>query len=352
MKKYIFDFRFILAAIILLIILLYLLPFKVEYTLKTYAKLQPARQWVISRGSDGIYISTLRDLTGGTGASYIVNQFERGASVEVKLSPELKTNQIVEPGDTLGSIYTSTNLERYTILKGELEVAKAELDVLMTGEKESVIDQAEHNLQLSKSELDKQAKIVERLKQLREKNMVSDEEYQLAADEMRSLNIAVGMRTAELQTVSTGAKNSEIQRLNVQIKTLKDQIKTVEKQMNSYNIIAPFRGRIDRYISIDTLLILSDTEKCLAFMPVGLDEKEYLLPDSRIDLTAGSKTYNAQILDINHKAEIVNNRQCVTLTAVFEGSEGVSYGMIVPAVIKGKMLSLFEYLLTRVNSEL
>jgi hypothetical protein len=348
MKKYIFDFRFILVAALILFLIIYLVPFQVEYTVSSYAKIQPSQQWVISRGNDGLYISSIKDMSNGVNGSYIVNQFERGASVEVRLKDGLRANQIVEAGDTIGIIYSSGNLQRYIELQGELNNARAELEVNLSGEKESVVSQVQHSLELAESEADKQAKLVERLRQLHEKNMVSEEEYQIASDELRTLNIAVGMKSAELQTVMTGAKSTEIQRLKVRIKSIEDQLKMLEKQMNSYNIVAPFTGRIERSISNDTLLILSDIKRSLAYIPVSIYEKDYLLPDSRISLSAGSRSYTASLLDINNTTEIVNNRQCVTLTAVIEGSEELNYGMIVPVEVSGKMLTIYEYLMSKV----
>jgi hypothetical protein len=347
-----FNIRAIPAIIIgLLLLFVFLLPLEIEYSVSSYAKVLPAQQWVVMRGNDGMYISTIKDVTKGINSLYQVNQFERGGSVEVRLNPELRPNQVVNYGDTLGIIYSSTNMQRYIELQGRLSVAKAELDVNLSGEKESIIKQAEQNLKLAQSQEDRQSKVVDRLQQLYEKRIVSEEEYQLAADALRSLKIEVEVRQAAYETARTGAKDAEIQRLKMNIVSLENQIESIQNQLNSYNIIAPFTGRIERSFSNDTLLILSETEQCLVFIPIGIDEKKYLLPDSRISVSVGSDVLTASILDINNTIEVVNNKQCVTLTAVMDGTIETNYGMIVPVEIYGRMLTPYQYLVSLFNSE-
>jgi hypothetical protein len=341
---FVFVFLLIVAAV-------FFLPVKIDYSVSSYAKLMPSQQWVILRGPDGMYMSTLKNVSDGLNSSYLVNQFERGASAEVKFNNNIRPNQYVQAGDTLGTIYSSTNFQRYIELQGLLNVARAELDVNLSGEKESVIQQAHQNFQLAESEADKQMKVTERLRQLNDKKIVSEEEYQLAADQLRSLKIAVEMRRAELETVKTGAKTSEINRIKSNIRAIENQIDAIKTQMNSFSIVAPFAGRIERSISNDTLLVLSETTSYLAFIPVALDEKEYLIPDTRIYLSIGSNTVSASALDINHTIEIVNNKQCVTLTAVFDGVDDINYGMIVPAELKGRSLSLLEFIISFLKSE-
>jgi hypothetical protein len=352
MNHKLFNSRILIVIISLIVILiLYFFPFQIEYSYKTYAKLLPSQQWVVMKGNDGLYISSVKDFSKGINSSYLVNQFERGASVEVTLNPGLRSNQFVENGDTLGVIYSSSNLQRFIELQGLLKTAKAELNAGLSGEKESVIKQAEQNLQLSISETDKQAKVAERLQQLFDKKLVSEEEYQLAADQLRSLKISVELRRAQLEGFKTGLKDSEVQRIKVYIHTIEDQLEVLQKQLQQFNIIAPFAGKIERCFSNDTLLILSDKEKYLVLIPVGQDERNYLLPDSRISIELGGKIRNATLLDVNNSIEIVNNKQCVTYTALLEDNEEASYGMVVPVELKGRMLTIFEYISALLKSE-
>ena len=84
----------VLISIILLIVLF--VPFKLSYNIESVAKLMPAKQWILERGVDGdIQTSTINHLS-GINNSYQLTSFERGESMFLDISSELKNGEIVE----------------------------------------------------------------------------------------------------------------------------------------------------------------------------------------------------------------------------------------------------------------
>ena len=123
----------------------------------------------------------------------------------------------------------------------------------------------------------KQKKIVERLSKLLEKELIAAEDYQTASDELSVLEKAVNVREAELESSLSGEKIEEINMLNKQISAVENKISFLEKQKDAQSsIIAPFNGRLERSFSKDTLLVLSNFDIGIAFMPVAIEESEYI----------------------------------------------------------------------------
>ena len=96
---------FILSSVAVIVALV--MPFKVPYSIKTSGKLVPAKEWILSKGSDGRLIESLFDHQKGVSESFSVTQFDRGDAVQFKLNDDLASNSTIVAGDTVGSIRSS-----------------------------------------------------------------------------------------------------------------------------------------------------------------------------------------------------------------------------------------------------
>ena len=86
------------------------------------------------------------------------------------INHDLKNGQHVNKGDTIGTIYSSSQQESLIQLNGEFQVLKATLKVSLSGVKKTEVKEAKERLEMSKSEYHKQQKIVERLNTLLKKS--------------------------------------------------------------------------------------------------------------------------------------------------------------------------------------
>ena len=103
---------FLLLGVAVIVVLV--VPFKVPYSIKTSGKLMPAKEWILSKGSDGRLIENLFDHQRGVSEKFSVIQFDRGDAVQFKLNDDLASNSTIVAGDTVGSI-RSNEIERQII---------------------------------------------------------------------------------------------------------------------------------------------------------------------------------------------------------------------------------------------
>lgn len=321
------------------------LPFKLQYTKTRLGKIYPARQWFLIRSRDDVLITVTKDNVSGVNHDYKVNLFERGASVKVRLNGGLTSGGFVQSGDTIGTIYSSNILENYIETQGRLKVAKAQLEVSLSGDKKSVIIQYLRQLELAKAEVAKQARIVERLQKLHKKKLISQEEYQLATDELTTLRLVVETKQAELDAIRSGEKQSEIDRLKTYISSIEDDLGSLKKQMSDLVITAPFSGTIDRAFSSDTLLILSESDRFLISIPIPVDDKPFINEKSRLVVTLGNQEVIADIIEISNRIYMFEGEANLLVHALItQTGQTLHHGMVGEVKIKGKNMDILPYL--------
>ena len=342
--------QYIIVCITIVILLLatFFLPVQIPYTVNSVAKILPARQWILSRGNNGEILVSSENFISNKNNTYQITSVERGESMILNLDPMLKNGEVVAEGDTLGTILLSNQQENLVQLNGELQVLKASLEVAASGEKRTEIQESEQRLAVAKMELEKQTKIVNRLKESLERNIISQQEYQTEADELNVLAKEVNVRQAELESSLSGEKDEEINLLNKQIDAVENEISFLKEQLASQNlIVAPFSGRIDRTFSNDTLLILSNFETGIACIPVPLEDAVYINHGETVKY---SSTYSESSLsgEVQMKKavmQLVGGKQCLMVLATVKPlSNNCISGLLTPAEINCGPVSLPIYL--------
>lgn len=314
----------------------------------------PAQQWILSRGADGEIQSSIINNLRGINNSYKLTSFERGESMVLEFNASLTNGQIIEKGYSLGRIYSSNLQENLVQLNGELSVLNASLKASMSGVKESEIKEAQERLEMAKSEYVKQTRIVERLNKQLQKEVIAEEVFQTASDELKILGKAVNVRQAELESSISGEKTDEINMLKTQIIATEKNISFLQKQIDSQNsIIAPFRGRIEKSFSEDTLLVLSNFDVAVAFIPVALEEASYIEKDEKVSFSSvnQSEFLKGVVQRKQTVAQILGGKQCImVLATVYNVSKDFISGVITQAEINCGSVSLQTYLKRNINN--
>lgn len=223
----------IIFAAALAFIGIFFLPIRLPFAINSVAKILPARQWFLSRGNGGeILINTVNNINGINYSSRLYS-FERGESIILDINPSLENGQTVKKGDTLGIIYSSSRQGNLIKLKGELQVLTATLKANTSGDKKTIVREAQERLAQAKVEFEKQNKVVKRLKALYEKHLVAEADYQTALDELNVLAKAVNVREAELESSLSGEKDEEINMLREQIFAVENELTFLQQQIDS-----------------------------------------------------------------------------------------------------------------------
>lgn len=340
-------------GLLLIILLVLILPFKIPYSINSSGKLFPAKEWIISRGTDGRLITVLRNNASGISSDYSVSQFERGDAIQFAIRPNISAGDGIAKNDTIASIYSNEIERQFAELKGELETAKASLAAIESGEKQATVKEEEARLDYMKKQAEEQKKIYKRLETLYRKNLASQEEYEIAKGTADLNDINIKIAEAHLQSVQTGMKKEEIDLIKTQIQSLQKQIDILQKRFDHYTLISKISGVANSVLGSDTLLTISDTTEFVVIIPVKWEEKKYLSINQEVKLTIpdGGGSFLASISRIDEKVHQLYGTQVVLVTAVLEGKPtGVTPGLIIECKIKCEAVRTISFMNRIFNS--
>ena len=351
-----------LLAIIIVILIVRFLPLQYPYKITSTGKILPAKSWIVSKGNSGQLISFLQNREKGIVDNYSVKEFERGDDIHLQLNPDFKIGKEIKENDTIGFIYSNEIEMELARLQSELNVAKSTLNFNLTGEKESLIREAEENLKFYVSQSDAQKKILSRQKELREKNLISQEEYELTLNQSELNDISIAIAKARLESVSTGAKKEQIDLINNQIQLLERQIGVLRKRYTGYNLVSPINGVVSTLISGDTLFTISDNSKFVVMIPVKMSEVEFINNNTEVEVKYPSLTeiQRGKIILIDYSVHNLFGEQVIFAVASIEtGGEptasnhnGLASGLMVECKIDGGSAVFYEHLKRFMNKNI
>ncbi len=335
-----------------LLALALLIPIELPNTITVKGKIYPAKEWMLVKGPDGELMTSLFNYKKGVSENYGVTQFERGDAVEFSLSDKIYTSAAVMIDDTIGLVYSNTTEKELIDLRADLAVDSALLKVNTSEEKDAIVKSEEQKLEYAKKQLEEQQKLFRRQKSLYEKQLISEEEYEVAESAIELFNINVEIAKERLRTVSTGAKQEEINLVKSRISGLKDKIDILEKKFSGLTIQSPVQGIVNRGFSADTLLTISDTTEYISFIPIKVSDYKFIKPGQKVlfeDMN-GDKTIEAEI-DSTDKAikSGLQNQYFVASAVVNKNKSSLLPGLVLSGEIIGEPIMLRDYLISLIN---
>ncbi|MBK8944786.1 MAG: hypothetical protein IPM32_05865 [Ignavibacteriae bacterium] len=331
---------------LLLIALVFAVPIKVTTTIIANGKLLPSKVWLISKGLEGLIYTTLIDNANGFNEEYSVTQFARGDLIKFELNRKIKPGNNVFVNDTIGIIYSNLNEQQIATLKGELETAKASLQVGITGEKESFIELENRNLEYAKKQVEEQTKFFERQKKLFEKQLITQDEYETEHARLELYKINISIAEERLRSVLTGTKKEELQLLNSQIKSLENQISVLQEKSNNFLLKSPINGKVAASYNHDTLLIINNEKNFTVLIPIKLQFANSIIIGNEVEIiTQNGNPIFAKIESIDKSVKSFGENQFIIVKTVFENkSDNFFVNEIVKCKISGNEVNLFEYI--------
>lgn len=346
--KYSSKKSYLVPALILSVIVLVLilnLFIKPDLTIKTFCEVFPKEKWILTRGDNGQIISSVVDYTKGHTAEYSFNQFERGEYISLKFSSN-KNEKYVKRGDTIISIKSSELEDRLITVEGELQVAKANLKSQSTGQKESLIREAETRLNYTKEKIKEQKIKFSRISSLYEKELASREEYETEKWILDLLGIEKEIYEAQLQNLLTGVKKEELNLIKSKINSIESRLDFLKNRKKDLTIISPISGYKVNAFSPDTLLALINDNEVILNTPVKIEDIEFLKKNQNVKLKLNDfeKEYSGLIVSIPREVKFLNNQQVVFILIKIENGDGrLLPGMVKEGFLRIKEISLFEY---------
>lgn len=341
-KKLLYPAIAVLAVLVVLVIL----PFNVGRTITVSAKVLPAKEWLLAKNQTGSVIASLRDHLQGTVESYTVVSVLRGDAFGFDLFTSRKPGDLVVVGDTIVSIRSHELAREYHRIWGELAVARANLAVMATGEKEPVTREAERSVRLARENANLQNILLQRQDSLYRRALASREEYDLAASAAQQAAIEVAIAEARLQTVRTGSKPELIRMVQSQIAASEQELEAVREQLSALTLVSPISGVLYSSTGADTLCTIYDTTN-VVLIAVPVEYADRVAPGQKVTfrLQFRPETYTGVVVTVNRQVRTLLARQSVLATASLNGSaHRLPANLVMAGAIETERVSLARYL--------
>jgi hypothetical protein len=340
----------LIPLIIILIVIYFILPLEIPYSFNVPGKVMPAEEWIVTKGRDGQLLTLLRDNKTGISRSFSAAEFERGDNARFVMNPAISIGSFISKSDTIGSII-SNDLDLLLVqMRGQLNVTHSLLNQSLSGEKESLVQEAQQNLDYAERKVDLDRKIFLRQQQLFEKKFISDEEFDLTKNTLEMNEVAVEIARAKLQTVLTGEKKEQVDLIRAQITALEKEISALEKKSASFNLISPVNGIVRWIPESDTLLVISDTSEFIVLLPIPLNNQGYVKQYADVKV---NMRYSGTIERIHQSVEYLFSSPVVFASAVVHGENiDLLPGLRVDCKVYCGNMKISDHLKRIFNSEL
>jgi|GEM_PF-2467928 len=288
-----------------------------------YGKLMPMRMAILQNRDGLISFSTINFLTGKQEEQCLV-QIDRGETMCLRLPPTPADRRTIRSRDTLAVITSSATEEQLALLQGEWAVAQATLEAERSGEKQQIIEGFRQRLQLARVQWQAKKRSHQRVAELYEKGLTTEELYDVSAAELSGLQLQCQAAQSDLAAAESGVKPSLLHSLHSRVSALQAQISALEQHKNQLSFTAPFDGRLSTFLGSDTLLTVSDHRRSVLLLPIRMTDREAVQPGAAVScrFSAGRQTFLATVHRIERELYYLQGQPMVTVVAVLQQPAG------------------------------
>jgi hypothetical protein len=342
-----FNRRYVLIILLVLAILSVFLPIPVRYSFVATAKVYPVKEWKFSRGTEeGFWSQTYNYETDALG-DFKNYRFERGDIAELQISENLEIDAPIGVNDTVAYIESYFIENEITRLNNLRDVEMANMNVVSTGEKQPMVEQAQRQYNYAMQQYDLEKKNFARQDRLFRDSVITPADYDVYENALKLAEINTQVAYNELMSLSTGEKDPVVYLSEQKIRSYEIEIRRLETQQAQYNIVTPISGLLSYNSEAGGILKVSDISRLLLKIPVAYQHSSYLnslykvtfsTPDNKI-------TVNANFRGFDENINLIQNQQFVIARAVTtESTPGIYPGMVVQCRIYCDKVSLLEFL--------
>ena len=274
-------------------------------------------------------------------------RFERGDIAELEIRKDLQFDAPVSRNDTIAAIESYFIQNEIVALQNLRDQEIANLNVVTTGEKESLVEQAERQYNYARQQLDLEKKNFARQERLYRDSVITPADFDMYENALKLAEINTQVAYDQMVALSTGEKDPVIVYTEQKILSYTREIERLEKQKAQYTITTPIEGILSYNTELGGILKVSDNSRLLLKIPVAYQHSSYLdrlhkvtfsTPDNKI-------TVNASFKGVDQNVNLIQSQQFVIAKAVTEeATPGIYPGMIVQCRIYCDKVRLLEYL--------
>jgi len=342
-----FNRRHILILLLILAIISIFLPIRVRYSFEATAKIYPIKEWKLLRGTEeGFWSQTYNYETDALG-DFKNYRFERGDIAELEINKKLVFDEPVKAFDTIAGIKSFFIQNEITRLSNLRDVEIANRNVVSTGQKQSMVEQAERQYKYALQQLDLEKKNFARQERLFRDSVITPADYDIYENSLKLAEINAQVAYDALEALSTGEKDQVVNVSEQIIKSYEKEIQRLENQKDQYTIVTPIEGLLSYNTEIGGIIKVSDISNLLLKIPVAYQHSSYLsnlykvtfsTPDNKITVRAEFKSFDETV------SQIQGQQFVIARAVTTEPTPGIYPGMVVKCRIYCDKVRILEYL--------
>jgi len=330
---------FVCVAVVLAVLI------KIPESVSGSCLIDPGRHWKLTEMRPGSYKTVTDDLLAGELRHYRVYQFDRPSFVDFSLAADTR-GDLVSAGDVLATANSTSLAIELIERQTDLAEARAELAILKSGSKSTVLKRAELSIRLAESELAAYLVQYDRQKNLYEEEILSSEDWEIFESRLDLLNLDVEIARAKLEELSTGSTPEKIEQSLTSISSLEKELAAVQEMVEALDIRTPIGGHLSLKERTGSLLSVTDNDSMIA---------RILIPQSQARKPQVGQMFNmivpgfvedefaGRVLRIDQQVTLTGAGPFITVFGLLENGDGrLVSGMTGRAKIFGETSSLWH----------
>ncbi len=337
-----------LLILLLMIVAALYAPISIPYNLVSVASVLPAEEWRLLQEPGGGLACTHQNNRSGVVERIAAWQFERGDLTGMELNIPDSTG-LVTLGDTLVRMYSAAIQQQILDLENQLKIKRSEQQVLVTGEKQPIIQEAQTKLVFAKEALVLREKDFAAAKQLLQEGLMPRLEYNRIENVLELAKIDIITAEKALLVADTGAKPESISLNQSEIQAIVRQLDFLRKRNAGYVIKAPFTGMVMPIKEPGEVLILRKISEYIVTIPVKTEEMIFISDTARLQIIDPItwKVYEAKVMEKMSHTEVLDSRSVGFVRAIVKpttAAERMTLGVASKCSIQCGMLNPRQYL--------
>lgn len=310
--------RIIAYTVVIAVIVLLAVFVKIGQTAGGPAHLIAAESFVVSRIAPGLLET--KYYKGGVLERNLSQIFHLSAydySV-TRIEPEVAVGDTVAKGDTLLVINSMLNQGLLAEARSDLDKARADRRLLLSDPKVEEIATKKSEAKEAEAIYEKARKELNRTKELYNRELISEDEYEQASANFNVAYSAWMSRKNELELLKAGPKAEEIDKVDAEIEKLQSRVHYLEEQYEASVVKCPFDGILVGTSSKEDLLHLARTDSLIVEVKLNESDLDILNPASEMELRVSAfpaKPHYGEVLKLKLSPEL-------TAVAAVENSDG------------------------------
>jgi len=335
----------IIGAVILLVIILGFIPF--PYSVKGPYRILPHTEWALIQVSPERLLSRQIRFDFNRLEHFTLLQFDRQDFVQFTLDSSHQESRWVDQGEFIAEIQSSENrllLENYI---GLMEKARADVNVVRTGEKRPIIEANRQKLEFAKAELAAYEPLYNRNGTLYKQKLISAEEWEISKSAFELYRRNVLLREAELMVVESGEKSEIIKSMEAELLRIENQLGEIKNKIGLGRLTAPIDGLLTYHLEDSILCRVSHIDSVVVQVPIPLYSGRFIENGQMLTvLNPGTPgTYEFEINRISQIPVVIRGKSYLLVTGLRENPDHILLpGMVGLARVHCGRLSLFQRL--------